>query len=73
MSSKKSQSEPNDTTAQKPLSQQYADVVRLRKAVTEAERIAWFVTMHIPDERVSGRTSPDTYHHAVTDHGLSLR
>jgi hypothetical protein len=45
MSSKRSQSpEPNEMTTEKPLSQQYAEVVRLRKAVAEAERIASFAT-----------------------------
>jgi hypothetical protein len=58
MSSKRSQSpEPIETT-QKPLSQQYAEVVRLRKAVAEAERIASFAIRHIPGKNASGRRLP---------------
>jgi hypothetical protein len=47
MNSKRIQSsEPNETTTEKPLFQQYAEVVRLRKAVAEAERIVSFATRH---------------------------
>jgi hypothetical protein len=59
MSSKRSQSpEPIETTSQKPLSQQYAEVVRLRKAVVEAGRIASFAIRHIPGKNASGRRLP---------------